>query len=62
MPEKRIPNGTFVQEKNGENRELKIVDAIEQNNQFGHGRFLYRFDGLTDVGFGLYHHEFNIIK
>lgn len=57
--EERIENGTIVKEI-GTNRELKIVDAIETNNQFGYGVYLYRFEGLLNTGFGLYRKEFKI--
>lgn len=52
-----IPNGTeIVESRTG--RKLKIVNAIETNNQFGYGVYLYRFEGLTDKGFGLYRSMF----
>lgn len=58
--EKRIPNGVEVIEKDI-GRKLKIIDAIETNNQFGYGVYLYRFEGLTNTGFGLYRSEFEVI-
>ena len=54
--EKRIENETEVIEIST-GRLLKIVDSIETNNQFGYGIYLYRFEGLTDTGFGLYRSE-----
>lgn len=54
--EEPIPNGTEVTEIST-GRRLKIVDAIKTNNQFGYGVYLYRFEGLTDTGFGLYRNE-----
>jgi hypothetical protein len=59
--EKRVPNQTEVVEKRT-GRILKIVDAIETNNQFGYGVYLYRFEGFTHTGFGLYQSEFNVIS
>lgn len=58
--EKRVPNGKTVIDKETK-EELKIIDAIETNNQFGYGVYLYRFEGRTDTGFGLYRKEF-IVK
>jgi hypothetical protein len=54
--EKRIPNGTEVREI-GAHRVLKIVDAIKTDNRFGYGVYLYRFEGMTNTGFGLYRSE-----
>ena len=55
LMEERIPNGTEIVEiKTG--RKLKIIDAIKTNNQFGY-IYLYRFEGLTNNGFGLYRNE-----
>jgi len=58
--EERIPNGTEVKEIFGKKRTLKIVDAIEQDNKWDYGKFLYRFEGLTDTRFGLYEKEFYV--
>lgn len=59
--EERIPNGTKVREIKTDEI-YKIVDAIKTNNQFGYGVYLYRFEGKTDTGFGLYRNHFEIIK
>lgn len=55
--EKKIKNDTIVKEISTD-KALKIADAIETNNQFGYGIYLYKFEGLTDTGFGLYRNEF----
>jgi len=55
--EVRVENDTEVKEIST-NRILKIIDAVETNNQFGYGVYLYRFEGLTDTSFGLYRSEF----
>jgi hypothetical protein len=61
MSEERVPNGTFIREHDTK-RIYKIVDAIETNNQFGYGVYLYRLEGTTHTGFGLYRKEFDIMQ
>jgi hypothetical protein len=60
MTEERLPNGTKVKEIST-NEVFTIVDAIETNNQFGYGVYLYRFEGKLDTGFGLYRKEIGVI-
>jgi len=57
--EEQIPNGTMVKDVYT-NKIHKISYAIETNNQFGYGVYLYRFEGKLGIGFGLYRHEFEV--
>jgi len=59
--EERVPNGTKVKELET-NTIYTIVDAIETDNKWLQGVYLYRFEGKLDTGFGLYRHEFEIVK
>lgn len=59
--EERVPNGTMVKDIY-DNTIYKIVDAIETNNQWGYGVYLYRFEGKLDTGFGLYRRRFEVLK
>lgn len=59
--EQRVPNGIRIKDIYT-NEIYKIVDAIETNNQWGYGVYLYRVEGKLDTGFGLYRKEFEIVK
>jgi hypothetical protein len=59
--EERVPNKTRV--KNLWTNEIyTIVDALETNNQWGYGVYLYRFEGRLATGFGLYKNEFEVLE
>lgn len=60
MYEERISNGTIVIEKET-GKEHRIIDAIETNNKFGYGVYLYCFDD-TKTGFGLYESKFTVLE
>lgn len=53
-----LPEGTLVFDKDGQN--YTIAYALETNNQFGYGKYLYRMKERLDTGFGLYLREFTI--
>ena len=59
MYEERIPNKTKVIEKRT-GKKYTIIDAIETNNRFGYGVYLYQLKEKR-TGFGLYESEFNIL-
>ena len=48
--EERVPNKTRVRDL-WTNEIYKIVDAIETNNQWGHGVYLYRFEGNKKLNY-----------
>jgi hypothetical protein len=58
--EERVPNNTIIKDIES-GAKFKIIDAIETDNQFGNGVYLYEFENSPSKGFGLYRREFMII-
>ena len=59
MHEQRIPNKTKIIEKQT-GKKYTIIDAIETNNRFDYGVYLYQLKE-ANTGFGLYEKEFKIV-
>jgi hypothetical protein len=59
--EERVQNKTRIRNL-WTNEIYKIVDAIETNNQWGYGVYLYRFEERLATGFGLYRNEFEVLE
>ena len=56
-----LPEGTIVKDRR-EGSILTVSHAHETNNQFGYGKYLYRFKERLMSGFGLYFFELQIVR